>query len=112
MSVRRTSETKRRWYQEMMKAQKGACHICGSQMTKMGETKGSAATFDHLRPLSDGGTDGRSNLKLAHRKCNNVRGSMPVALALEAVPAKVVMTESQHAGRLAIVEWQALFRDR
>jgi 5-methylcytosine-specific restriction endonuclease McrA len=47
----------------------GTCWLCG--------TKADRATFtlDHVVPKSKGGTDSRSNLKVAHRKCNNVRGS-------------------------------------
>lgn len=31
------------------------------------------ATFGHVIPKSDGGTDALKNLKLSHKKCNNER---------------------------------------
>jgi 5-methylcytosine-specific restriction endonuclease McrA len=34
-----------------------------------------SATFDHLIPVSDGGTDAPVNLRLAHLSCNSRRGA-------------------------------------
>lgn len=34
------------------------------------------ATLDHIVPRSQGGTDGATNLRLAHRWCNSVRGDL------------------------------------
>lgn len=36
------------------------------------------ATIDHVIPVSAGGTNAQSNLRLAHRECNGRRGSTPV----------------------------------
>lgn len=33
------------------------------------------ATFDHIKPVSLGGTWAQANLKLAHQICNNRRGN-------------------------------------
>jgi 5-methylcytosine-specific restriction endonuclease McrA len=43
------------------------CHICGKRVT----TKN--WSVDHLVPLSYGGADGRTNVALAHRRCNSSR---------------------------------------
>lgn len=33
------------------------------------------ATFEHLTPVAKGGSHKRTNLRLAHRKCNEERGT-------------------------------------
>ncbi len=35
-------------------------------------------TFDHVTPRSDGGNDAWTNLRLAHRRCNEKRGNDPI----------------------------------
>lgn len=62
--------------------QGGLCWLCMRPMT-MRRNGGSKvphdfATFDHVTPAANGGTAHRSNLKLAHRRCNSERGSRPV----------------------------------
>lgn len=46
------------------------CGICGKAITLMKE-----ATIDHIIPLSRGGGDRISNLRLAHGSCNSLRGN-------------------------------------
>lgn len=68
--------------EKLFKKQQGLCHICGKLMTlqrKRGtKIPSDFATFDHLNPRSNGGTAYYTNLKLAHRRCNNARGSKPL----------------------------------
>lgn len=40
-------------------------------------------TFDHIIPRSHGGLDIISNLRLAHRFCNNLRGNDPISVSEE-----------------------------
>lgn len=63
----------------MYKEQKGLCWICGERMaiSKSQAGKAAYATFDHIVPKADGGTGERGNLRLAHRKCNALRGTVP-----------------------------------
>lgn len=35
-------------------------------------------TFDHILPRALGGTDREDNLRLAHRRCNELRGCDPL----------------------------------
>lgn len=69
---------------ELFARQRGLCHLCGKEMTlernrydKRGVSR-QFATFDHVIPHSEGGTTHVSNLKLAHRGCNNARNSKPI----------------------------------
>lgn len=62
--------------------QNGRCHLCGRLMTlkrlnSRNPGKG-FATFDHVVPRKNGGTAYFTNIKLAHRKCNNQRGDKPI----------------------------------
>lgn len=74
--------TRDRMRQRMFDKQSGLCWLCGKPMTLARKVNGNIgntfATFDHKKPRSDGGTNHYANLALAHRKCNNSRGSRPV----------------------------------
>lgn len=51
------------------------CHLCGKQVPdEPWSGHPLNATVDHLLPLSAGGTDTLPNVKLAHFKCNTLRG--------------------------------------
>lgn len=59
------------------------CYYCRMPMTKpVSGTEGNVsplgteATLDHYRPLSRGGTNDPSNLVLACRHCNDLKGSL------------------------------------
>ena len=53
-----------------------SCWLCGGDIDPDApRTSPVAGTVDHLVPRSRGGTDERSNLRLAHRRCNTRRGS-------------------------------------
>ena len=52
------------------------CWVCGGEVTPstpQGSPHG--ASVDHVIPRSRGGSNDRSNLRLAHRRCNGQRGS-------------------------------------
>lgn len=56
------------------------CHLCGKMIDpKVSPDHGWGATIDHVIPLSAGGSRWKSsNMRLAHRKCNNSRRSLPL----------------------------------
>lgn len=59
----------------LRKYQQNQCCWCGRPMQYEKPEKWDYETFEHLVPLSKGGTNEMSNLALAHRKCNSERGS-------------------------------------
>ena len=48
-------------------------------------------TIDHLVPLAEGGTNDEWNLRLAHYKCNHVRGLLMDAEEIESVIQELLM---------------------
>jgi 5-methylcytosine-specific restriction endonuclease McrA len=46
------------------------CNICRRRVTKLSD-----AEFDHARAYSKGGATGLTNVKIAHRQCNRLKGS-------------------------------------
>lgn len=71
-----------RFRERLFQQQNGLCHICGEPMT-LERGRGSNvgrlfATFDHVLPHALGGTAHYTNIKLAHRKCNNARNERPL----------------------------------
>lgn len=67
----RTARTRRGLFSE----QKGKCALCGGQMSLVVSSE-NYATFDHIVPVSCGGTDRKENLRLAHAECNVKRGAV------------------------------------
>jgi hypothetical protein len=57
-----------------------ACHLCGElvPLGLRGTTLPLAPELDHVVPLSRGGAHAKENVRLAHRKCNNLKGDRPV----------------------------------
>lgn len=49
----------------------GVCQLCFRPCDR------SQASRDHIRPRSRGGSDNPNNLQLAHRLCNQLKGSTP-----------------------------------
>lgn len=47
------------------------CYICSLPFASMKDI-----TFDHLIPVSKGGTDEIENLRLAHYECNQLKNDM------------------------------------
>lgn len=67
-------------------AQQGKCWLCGLAMQMTGKKSHPlAATWDHILPVSKGGTGKQDNLMLAHRECNIRRGDRHEVRALEPV---------------------------
>lgn len=67
----------RRWVRRKERfwlAQAGNCWLCGQAMNKTPEHP-LEATWDHIVPRSKGGAKSVGNLKLAHRRCNVLRGN-------------------------------------
>lgn len=54
---------------EMRAAQKGKCAICRTRL------QAGATQVDHIKPLSRGGSNGRENLQLLCRPCNQSKGA-------------------------------------
>ena len=53
-----------------------ACHLCGDLVHEGLEQRDPRqATLDHLTERAAGGTGDLSNMRLAHRGCNEVRGA-------------------------------------
>jgi 5-methylcytosine-specific restriction endonuclease McrA len=61
----------------MFEAQRGLCWLCNQPMLLIRGEQPLVATFDHIVPVSLGGTWDEENLKLAHKICNNRRGNQP-----------------------------------
>lgn len=56
------------------------CHLCGDEVPKSGGPHDlDGPTLDHLHPVALGGAHTRSNVALAHRLCNSLRGAKPLA---------------------------------
>jgi len=58
-------------------AQCWICVLLGKPYTEC-YVKRSEASRDHFDPLADGGSDDNYNLRLAHIKCNNKRGTKTI----------------------------------
>lgn len=83
----KNTEKREQLRKRLFERQDGLCHLCGGPMTLLRKRHNVGrffATFDHVLPRSDGGTAHISNLKLAHRKCNNARNSKPLELLARA----------------------------
>lgn len=79
---------------ELYEKQNGNCHLCGDAMTLVrrsrvpGREGPMFATFDHVKPVRERGGNAQRNIKLAHKRCNTIRGHRPVVDAvLELDPA-------------------------
>jgi hypothetical protein len=75
-----TTRKKQKLKLKLWEKQKGFCHLCGMLMRPVGSSRKHKGfpTFDHLIPVKDGGTNLQSNLLLAHKRCNNLRGHKPL----------------------------------
>jgi 5-methylcytosine-specific restriction endonuclease McrA len=65
------AEKKRR---ELHRRQNGRCAICGAGLSLRGLGH-DAPTLDHIIPWSAGGPSALSNLRLAHKRRNELRGA-------------------------------------
>jgi 5-methylcytosine-specific restriction endonuclease McrA len=56
-----------------------ACHLCGEDADpELHWNEDWFPTVDHLMPIALGGEDVLSNVAVAHRWCNTVRGVRPI----------------------------------
>jgi predicted nucleic acid-binding Zn ribbon protein len=72
------------------------CNICQRKidMNKSG-LQALGPTIDHILPVSKGGTNDPSNLALAHRRCNVLRGNrQPAQMMLEVTDARATSQAS------------------
>jgi len=61
---------------ELIERDKSTCHLCGKHVDcSLSGRDEMGPTIDHILPLSFGGADCKSNVKLAHRSCNVSRGN-------------------------------------
>ena len=71
-----TKETKTITLQKLFKRDGGICWICGKPCDITAHyNANNYPSVDHLLPISKGGKDEWSNIKLAHRICNTLRGN-------------------------------------
>jgi len=74
----RKNDSRRKRRIRLAKAQKRKCYYCGCRMSlgvsHDGRQAANAATFEHIVPLSKGGTWASENLVIACHACNNARG--------------------------------------
>lgn len=63
----------------LFRQQRGRCAICGSQMSL------TMASLDHIVPRKHRGTNKMSNLRLAHKTCNNERGASMADLFVDLI---------------------------
>lgn len=69
---RRNKSLTRRWQRGALINKYGAkCHYCEFLFASMRDI-----TLDHYTPLSKGGTNDLSNLRLAHLSCNQAKNDM------------------------------------
>lgn len=56
------------------------CQLCGRMVSKTAKWPArNSASIDHVVPLSEGGTDLRANVQLAHFGCNSSKNNRPTA---------------------------------
>lgn len=70
----------------LAEAQNWRCCYCGARMCQGGETD-LRATFEHVIPRCDGGSNRKSNLVIACMGCNRKRGCLYRPEHLEAIYA-------------------------
>lgn len=61
---------------ELAERDRWTCHLCRKRVdSSLKSPHPRSATFDHLIPIAEDGTDAPENLRLAHRECNTRRGT-------------------------------------
>lgn len=69
---RRKKSLPRRWQRSQLINQYGnVCYLCNNQIPKLQDI-----TIDHWMPISKGGIDEMSNYRLAHDRCNKLKGDL------------------------------------
>ena len=59
--------------EDITKRDSQTCYLCGKEVSVH------EATFEHVIPLSDGGSHTPANVRLAHQACNSTKGSTPLS---------------------------------
>lgn len=90
----RDAKTRSAWREELVRRQGGLCALCGHRFAEEGELSEElqikyAATFDHVIPRSQGGTDDLTNFQLVHAACNLARGDGNGSKAAPSLPRKL-----------------------
>lgn len=67
------SAARRRIFANLRERHGDNCHWCGKAMCFETRQEPRSATIEHVIPKSEGGTNKESNLRLAHRRCNEDR---------------------------------------
>lgn len=75
------SEMRRRLYDH----QGGNCALCGEKMDVGRRQTRRSATFEHIRPVSQGGRFEMRNLLLTHAGCNTRRGNRQAAFRFDPI---------------------------
>jgi 5-methylcytosine-specific restriction endonuclease McrA len=86
------------------------CHICEVLMRFDKSERESAidATVDHIQPVSNGGKQSSmSNMKLAHRWCNNRRGILPVTEELSRICRTTILKQRKRG-----LDWLSQIKGR
>jgi len=64
------------YYDEIYERDEGICQLCWQPVSFEG------GTMDHKTPLAKGGPHIKTNIQLAHKRCNNEKGSEPHEFSL------------------------------
>jgi hypothetical protein len=67
----------------LLEQQGWLCWLCDLPMSP------EDASRDHIIPLSKGGANRENNIRLAHIRCNTIRGNIPAEISREYVQAKL-----------------------
>jgi 5-methylcytosine-specific restriction endonuclease McrA len=70
------SVRRRKQFQKLHERHGDNCHWCGKPMDFETRDEPLSATIEHLIPKSEGGPNAQTNLRLAHKLCNNERNRM------------------------------------
>lgn len=79
-NIRRSNGHRRTQLRRRVLAEEDTCHLCGASVdTSLPPGQPASPEVDELVPVSLGGDPlDRSNVRLAHRLCNQRRSNMPV----------------------------------
>jgi hypothetical protein len=62
-------------YADVLRRSGGTCSLCGGKIHSGPGTKGEALHFDHVIPVSKGGSHTMDNIAAAHAHCNVLKGA-------------------------------------
>lgn len=76
--VRRRGGSRLITMRELWERDEGVCWLCEDYV----DLELDEPTRDHVLPYAQGGSDDPSNLRLAHRECNEMRGNEPMSAVI------------------------------